>query len=166
MTVDFGLISIFAIEIGLVFAVYHALTKVWAETKAAKELKSDLTAGIARLDSFAVANKEHKEEMARWAAEVANAPAAAVRRVKEAEDELAALRRLVDKVDGKINSVNARLAAGSRKRGRKEEEEEEEKDPAAQAEGSEGLGPLFPPGSIPPTPVEAPQPWYKKKVGG
>lgn len=140
MSVDFGLICLFALQAGMVMAVYHAWRGIKAEISALEALRRGNAEVASRVDVFAAKMDAQAERISA----LESAPKAARNRLEEFGEDLKGLDRKVEAVDTKVVSLAARLSAYGRKR----KEVEEETDPAPQGEGEQMDLTSMPPGSI------------------
>lgn len=143
MNVDYGLVSMFAIQLGIVLATYHAWRGIKAEISALESLRAGNSALASRLDAFTAKMDSLSERVVAIEAE----PKKQRDRITEVEDAIAKAGRRDDALDAKIVSLGARVSAYAKHR--KVKEEDEETDPAPQGEGEEIPAGMMPPGSIP-----------------
>lgn len=141
--VDFGLVSMFAIQLSLVLLVYHAWKGIKSEISAINTIKDgnrDVLAKLAALEG------ERDTLIGRMDAVEAE-PKARRNRIDELEDLVKKTERNYEALETKISSTAARVSAFARHR--KVKEEESELDQASQDEGDMILKGSMPPGSIP-----------------
>lgn len=144
MNVDYGLVSMFAIQLAIVLASYHAWRGIKAEISALEVLRQGNAAVTSRVESFL----EKVEAVAGRVSTLEAEPKKQKDRVGELEDALAKGDRRADALDAKLLSLGARVSAYAKHR-KVKDEDEEEKDPAPQGEGEEIPMGMMPPGSIP-----------------
>jgi|SRR5689334_2012145 len=135
--IDFGLLALFAVQCGLVGLVYHAWNGVKAEISVLQREKERIDALAAKYDAvmarLEAAEKAPMERIKRIDAVEAS--------IGETDRRMGQLSKEVERVDGKVMSLNGRIAAKAKAaKGRKADEDDEEEDPAAQAEEQMSLG--------------------------
>jgi hypothetical protein len=141
--IDFGLVTLFALQCALVFLVYHAWRGIKLEISALevhRRSNEAVTSGIA-----AIASKVDAFE--KRIGEVEAAPKAGKARMEEIADGISKVDRRADVVEGKLASLSARVSANAR--WKKTVEEEEETAPASEEEGNQIPMGFMPPGAIP-----------------
>jgi hypothetical protein len=143
MNVDFGLICLFTIQVGLVFLVYHAWKGIKAEISALEVHRR----GNEAIASSIAAIRAEVDEIAKRMGEVEAAPKAGKARMEEITESLGKVDRRVDSVESKLGSMQARIAADARWKSKVKEEEETA--PASQDEGYTIPTGQMPPGAIP-----------------
>lgn len=144
--IDWGIVAFFIVQLGITFAVYHALGGVKAEKSVLLSESEKLRLAAGKID--AVAGRIDSLE---------RAPAERTTRMDRMSDDITGLGREIEKVrkaneasDVKISSLNGRIAANAKAAKRAALREEEDQDPDAQAEGGEFAYAPQPPGSFPP----------------
>jgi len=142
MIVDYGLVSMFAIQLAIVLATYHAWRGIKAEISALEALRQGNAAVTSRIVAIDGQVDSLKDRVQTLEAE----PKKQKDRVGELEDALAKGDRRNDAIEAKILSLGARLSAYAKHRKVKDEEE---KDPAPEGEGEQIPNGMMPPGSIP-----------------
>lgn len=143
MSVDFGLICLFTIQLALVFLCYHAWKGIKAEISALEALRQGNAAVTSRLDAITA----KMEALGTRVSEVETAPKAGKARMEELADSLARSDRKADAIESKVTSLAARVSAYARHR--KSVNEDEETDPAPEGEGLQIPLGQMPPGSFP-----------------
>lgn len=144
MNVDYGLVSMFAIQLAIVLATYHAWRGIKAEISALESLRAGNAAVTSRVDALSAKMDTQAERISSLDA----APKATKARIEELEALCGKVDRRVEALDGKIVSVSARVSAYAKHR-KAAVEDEEETDPAPQGEGDTIPDGMMPPGSIP-----------------
>jgi len=143
MNIDFGLICLFTLQLGLVMLTYHAWKGIKAEISALEVLREGNRAVTSRVDAFTTKMDSLSDRVLAIEAE----PKKQKDRVGDVEDLLAKADRRTDALDAKVVSLGARVSAFAKHR--KVKEEDEETDPAPQGEGEQIPYGTMPPGSIP-----------------
>jgi chromosome segregation ATPase len=110
MNVDFGLVCLFAIQIGLVFLVYHAWKGIKAEISALEAHRRDNAAVAASVSAIDAKIDALNKRMG----EVEAAPKAGKARMEELEESISKVNRAVTASDAKVVSLAARVSAYAR----------------------------------------------------
>ena len=141
--VDFGLICLFVLQLGLVMLTYHAYNRISAKISELKALQKEVERVPTLLAPIESEIKVHADRIE----DIAAAPAASKRRLDEADLAFADFTRQIGKIKEGLASTNARVSVLNRwlKRGN----EEDGTAPAAQAEGEEDVQFIPPPGAHP-----------------
>jgi len=145
--VDWGIVAFFVVQLGITFAVYHALGGVKAEKSVLVSeserlrlaaAKFDVLAG--RLDTIEKAPVERTTRMDRLTDDLTG-------QGREVEK----LRKAIDAVDAKVMSLNGRIAANAKaaKRAALRTDVDGGQDPDPQGEEGEQAQAPYSPGSFP-----------------
>jgi len=137
--IDFGLVSLFAVQCALVGLVYHAWRGVKSEVTALLLAQKEIERVSIAMSALTVRLDQGIE-----------IPKALASRVKEAEAKLLQHDNQLEAYDTKWNSLNGRVSAIQREDRRKALKEAAETEPASKEEGSV-LDEQFPPVSSPET---------------
>lgn len=120
--IDFGLVTLFALQILLLAGVYHVFTRIKEETKDVLSFKDDIHRSL----ELAKANRDEVagffsgiDERVRAAEAV---PQSLTKRVIAIEDNAKTLDRALDGVRDRVTSLGARISSSMR-RGKKSAEE-------------------------------------------
>lgn len=139
MNVDFGLIAVFAIQLALVFLVYHAWNGVKREISVLEAYKGKYDSLVTVIEVLRGEIKAIDKRMDG----VSDIPKASLSRIAELEAELVKLLKVIAKIEASVLSVGGRMSILQRwAKG-------VEKEPASQDEDFEGAQPIESPVSLP-----------------
>jgi len=165
--VDYGLITLFAVQVGLVFGCYHAWSSMKRELKDVLAMKADLISSTEAGNAAKTAMQALAADVEKRVQAAENIPGGLVKRMAGIEDQLKLNSDTIVTHGDRITSLGARLSASLR-RGK---HREEDTDPAAQAEGTGQQNAEYPPGPIfaqQPAPAPGISPGFgvlKRRVG-
>jgi len=141
--IDYGLITLFALQCVFVGATLYAWTAVKREVDALKSLQEGIRGVTTSFEALKENMATAMDHLRRRQDEVDQTPKALIARFNEVETNLGKADRLLEKLDSKLNSVIGRVGAITKAL----KGQDDETDPASE---DESTGTLFqPPGSQP-----------------